>query len=66
MADPRTIVGIDLGTTNSCVAVASEDGEVRLVPHKGGDTTIPSIFAIDERGHELIGDRKSTRLNSSH
>jgi molecular chaperone DnaK len=55
MADPRTIIGIDLGTTNSAAAVANEDGEVRLVPHKGGDTTIPSIFAIDERGHELVG-----------
>ncbi len=49
------IVGIDLGTSNSCAAVASEVGEVRLIPYKGGDFIIPSIFAIDDKGNELIG-----------
>ncbi|HSB19138.1 MAG TPA: Hsp70 family protein [Anaeromyxobacteraceae bacterium] len=52
---PDTIVGIDLGTTNSCCAVVVGDGEVRLVPYKGGDYTIPSIFAIDDKGNELVG-----------
>jgi len=52
---PNTIVGIDLGTTNSCCAVVIGDGEVKLVPYKGGDYTIPSIFAVDDKGNELIG-----------
>jgi molecular chaperone DnaK len=52
---PDTIVGIDLGTTNSCGAVAWGDGQVKLIPYKGGDYIIPSIFAIDEKGHELLG-----------
>jgi len=52
---PDTIVGIDLGTTNSCCAVVVGDGEVKLVPYKGGDYTIPSIFAIDDKGNELVG-----------
>ncbi len=52
---PDTIIGIDLGTTNSCGAVASQNGQVRLIPYKGGDYTIPSIFAIDDKGNELIG-----------
>jgi molecular chaperone DnaK len=52
---PDTIIGIDLGTTNSCGAVAYGDGQVRLIPYKGGDTTIPSIYAIDDKGNELIG-----------
>jgi molecular chaperone DnaK len=52
---PDTIIGIDLGTTNSCGAVASGDGDVKLIPYKGGDYTIPSIYAIDDKGHELIG-----------
>jgi molecular chaperone DnaK len=52
---PDVIVGIDLGTTNSCAAVATDDGQVKLIPHRGGDFTIPSIFAIDDKGHELIG-----------
>ena len=52
---PDTIIGIDLGTTNSCGAVAHGDGEVKLIPYKGGDYIIPSIFAIDDKGNELLG-----------
>jgi molecular chaperone DnaK len=52
---PDTIIGIDLGTTNSCGAVAWGDGDVKLIPYKGGDYTIPSIYAIDEKGNELLG-----------
>jgi len=48
------IIGIDLGTTNSCAAIA-EHGSVKLIPYKGGESIIPSIFAIDEKGNELIG-----------
>ncbi len=53
--EPDTIIGIDLGTTNSCAAVAIGAGQVKLVPYKGGEYTIPSIFAIDDKGHELVG-----------
>jgi molecular chaperone DnaK len=49
------IIGIDLGTTNSCAAIVEESGSVKLIPYKGGDYTIPSIFAIDDKGNELIG-----------
>jgi molecular chaperone DnaK len=52
---PGTIIGIDLGTTNSCGAVAYGDGQVKLIPYKGGDYTIPSIYAVDDKGNELIG-----------
>jgi molecular chaperone DnaK len=52
---PDTIIGIDLGTTNSCAAVAFGNGQVKLIPYKGGDYTVPSIFAIDDKGNELIG-----------
>jgi len=52
---PDTIVGIDLGTTNSCAAVATGDGQAKLIPYRGGEFTIPSIFAIDDKGRELIG-----------
>jgi molecular chaperone DnaK len=53
------IIGVDLGTTNSCCAIV--DGEkdgvptVKLIPYNGGDYTVPSIFAIDDKGNELIG-----------
>ena len=52
---PNTIIGIDLGTTNSCGAVAFGDGQVKLIPYRGGDTTIPSVYAIDDKGNELLG-----------
>jgi molecular chaperone DnaK len=53
------IIGIDLGTTNSCAAYVDgyKDGvpNVKLIPYKGGDYTVPSIYAVDEKGNELIG-----------
>jgi len=55
MASHDVIIGIDLGTTNSCAALATGDGEVKLIPYRGGDYIIPSIFAIDDKGNELIG-----------
>ncbi len=53
MSDP--IIGIDLGTTNSCAALCDEQGEVKLIRYRGGEFTVPSIYAIDEKGHELVG-----------
>src|SRR5580692_9548496 len=56
MAKTNPIIGIDLGTTNSCAAIVEGDNyQVKLIPYKGGEYTIPSIFAIDEKGNELIG-----------
>jgi molecular chaperone DnaK len=52
---PGNIIGIDLGTTNSCAAVVEDDGNVKVIPYRGGETTIPSIFAIDDKGNELVG-----------
>ena len=50
------IIGIDLGTTNSCAAVVEGlDQKVKLIPYKGGEYTIPSIYAVDEKGNELVG-----------
>jgi molecular chaperone DnaK len=59
------IIGIDLGTTNSCAAIVEEGGNVKLIPYKGGEYTIPSIFAIDEKGNELIGNeaKRQWQLN---
>ena len=53
--DKNPIIGIDLGTTNSCAAIVEDNGQVKLIPYKGGEYTIPSIFAIDDKGNELIG-----------
>lgn len=50
------IIGIDLGTTNSCAAVVEGEGhKVKLIPYRGGEYTIPSIYAVDDKGNELVG-----------
>lgn len=49
------IIGIDLGTTNSCGAIADANGKITLIPYRGGEHTIPSLFAIDSKGQELVG-----------
>jgi len=49
------IIGIDLGTTNSCVSVL-EGGVATVIPNKEGNRTTPSVFAIKKDGEELVGD----------
>lgn len=47
-------VGIDLGTTNSCIAVL-EGGEPLVIPNNEGSRTTPSVLAITAKGERLIG-----------
>ncbi len=48
------VLGIDLGTTNSCMAVM-EGGEAVVIPNKEGARTTPSIVAFTKNGEELVG-----------
>ncbi|NRA06545.1 MAG: molecular chaperone DnaK [Myxococcales bacterium] len=48
------VIGIDLGTTNSCVAVM-EAGRPVVVPNAGGYKTSPSMFALSSDGKRLVG-----------
>lgn len=48
------IIGIDLGTTNSCVAIM-EGGEAKVLTNAEGGRTTPSIVAISESGERLVG-----------
>jgi molecular chaperone DnaK len=48
------IIGIDLGTTNSCVAVM-EGGEPKVIPNEEGGRTTPSVVAFTKTGERLVG-----------
>ena len=48
------IIGIDLGTTNSCVAVM-DGGEAKVLENAEGDRTTPSIIAFSGDGETLVG-----------
>jgi len=48
------IIGIDLGTTNSCVAVI-EGGEPTVIPNAEGGRTTPSVVAFSKEGERLVG-----------
>lgn len=48
------IIGIDLGTTNSCVSFM-EGGATKVIPNKEGDNTTPSVVAFTKDGKRLVG-----------
>ena len=48
------IIGIDLGTTNSVVAVM-EGGEPKVIPNAEGNRTTPSVVAFTKSGERLVG-----------
>src|SRR3954462_3591000 len=51
----KKVIGIDLGTTNSCVAVM-EGNEAVVIPNSEGRRTTPSIVAFLDNGERKIGD----------
>src|SRR5262249_46123887 len=64
MAEGEKIIGIDLGTTNSVVAVM-EGGEVKVIPNQEGHRLTPSVVAFTDKGERLVGElaRRQAALN---
>ena len=61
----RTI-GIDLGTTNSCVAVL-EGGEPVIIPNAEGGRTTPSVVAFSKTGERMVGQiAKRQEIGRAH
>ena len=54
------VIGIDLGTTNSCVAVM-EGGEAVVIPNAEGNRTTPSVVAFSKTGERMVGQGPSVR-----
>ena len=61
------IIGIDLGTTNSCVAVM-EGGEPVVIPNQEGNRTTPSVVAFSQNGERLAGQiaKRQAVTNPEH
>jgi molecular chaperone DnaK len=61
------IIGIDLGTTNSCVAYI-ENGDPVVIPNTEGSRTTPSMVAITENGERLVGQiaKRQAITNPEH
>jgi len=55
MIDMSKIIGIDLGTTNSCVAVM-EGGNFSIIPNSDGGRTTPSVVNIKDNGEIIVGE----------
>jgi len=55
------IIGIDLGTTNSCVAVM-EGGEPIVIANSEGQRTTPSIVAFTAKGERLVGQPAKNQM----
>jgi molecular chaperone DnaK len=55
MAQGEKIIGIDLGTTNSVVAIM-EGSEVKVIPNAEGNRLTPSVVAFTDRGETLVGE----------
>ncbi len=58
----ETIIGIDLGTTNSVVSYVQADGKVKVIPNPEGKNTTASVVAFKPSGEEIVGDAAKRQI----
>ena len=61
----KKVIGIDLGTTNSCVAIM-DGGQAKVIENTEGRRTTPSIVAFTESGERLVGDGAKRQAVTNH
>src|SRR3954469_6300819 len=63
----QRVIGIDLGTSNSCVAIV-ENGTPIVIPNRGGYKTTPSIVAMTEKKRRVVGHLAKRQMitNAAH
>jgi molecular chaperone DnaK len=61
---PRPVLGIDLGTTYSCVASLDENMRVSVLPNQEGDLTTPSVVFFETGGNVIVGKFAKNELKS--
>jgi len=62
---PNKIIGIDLGTTNSVVAIV-ENGQPVVIPNQEGSRTTPSIVAFTDKGEVVVGQPAKNQMITNH
>jgi len=58
----RPVLGIDLGTTNTCVAIVADDPAGRVLPNAEGKLTTPSVVFFSDDGTATVGDSAKAEL----
>ncbi len=58
----ETIIGIDLGTTNSVVSYIQDDGKWKVIPNPEGKNTTSSVVAFKKDGEEVVGDAAKRQM----
>ena len=58
----KDVYGIDLGTTNSCIAVIGDDGQPEVIKNLDDNYTTPSVVYYDDAGEQYVGSEAKSMM----